>query len=138
MADIVSAEKRSWMMSRVSGKNTLPELKLRSILHKMGFRFRLHNKNLPGSPDIVLKKYRTVIFVHGCFWHRHEGCKKSTTPKANAEFWASKFSQNVERDKKNCEILKKAAWNVVVVWECELDNIAKTCKRIESFLRVHV
>ncbi len=136
MADIVSSKKRSWMMSQVSGKDTKPELRLRSALHQLGYRFRLHSRNLPGTPDLVLKKYRTVIFVNGCFWHRHKGCKKRTTPKVNCEFWAVKFEQNVKRDRRNYGLLRKAGWNVVIVWECELISIERVCERIEKSLMV--
>jgi DNA mismatch endonuclease (patch repair protein) len=119
MADSLTKERRSWNMSRVCSKNTKPELFVRSILHCSGYRFRLHNLNLPGKPDIVLAKYRTIIFVHGCFWHRHKNCKDATVPKSRTEFWLQKFSQNVERDEKARLALSQLGWKVLVVWECE-------------------
>lgn len=120
VADSLTPEKRSWNMSRISGKNTKPEIAVRSLLHRSGFRFRLNQKDLPGKPDIVLKKYKTVVFVHGCFWHRHKGCPDTTTPKTRTEFWQSKFDDTVKRDKRNIVSLRKLNWKVVVVWECEL------------------
>lgn len=120
MADTISKERRSWNMSRIKGKNTTPELMLRSLLHKAGYRFRLHDAKLPGRPDIVLKKYKTVIFVNGCYWHRHQGCSKATTPKTRTTFWLDKFAATVERDKCKHAELEEMGWNVVIVWECEL------------------
>jgi DNA mismatch endonuclease (patch repair protein) len=110
---------RSRIMRSVGRANTKPEMIVRQMLHKLGFRFRLHRKNLPGTPDIVLLKYRTVIFVHGCFWHRHKDCSKSTTPKTRAEFWLTKFEQNRARDIRNEHALKEAGWSVLIVWECD-------------------
>lgn len=120
MVDTISEAHRSWNMSRIKGRNTGPELRLRSLLHRAGFRFRLHVKDLPGKPDIVLPKYRTAIFVHGCFWHRHEGCRNATTPSTRAEFWQEKFDGNVKRDRRNMAALKTAGWAVITVWECDL------------------
>lgn len=117
--DTISPERRSEVMSRIRGKDTKPEMLVRRHLHAIGFRYRLHDSKLPGHPDIVLPKWNTVIFVNGCFWHRHEGCKLASTPKSNVEFWESKFRRNVERDKKEREELEKAGWRVIVVWECE-------------------
>lgn len=119
MVDSLTKERRSWNMSRVRSKDTKPELVVRSILHRNGYRFRLHKKGLPGKPDIVLAKYHTVIFVHGCFWHRHKNCPDATIPKTRTDFWSQKFSQNVERDKKVQTALRKLGWNVIIVWECE-------------------
>ena len=116
------SEQRSRNMSAIKSKNTKPEITLRKLLHSMGYRFRLHRKDLPGSPDIVLPKYKTVIFVHGCFWHRHENCKYATTPKTRKEFWESKFKANVKRDKEIQEKIKNIGWQSVVVWECEIKN----------------
>ena len=107
-------------MSRIKGKNTKPEFLLRSLLHREGFRFRLHDKRLPGKPDIVLPKYRTVIFVNGCFWHRHDDCRFAYTPKSRQVFWLNKFEETAERDRKKQELLTDMGWHVVVVWECEL------------------
>lgn len=107
-------------MYRITGKNTKPEMLLRSLLHREGFRFRLHDKRLPGKPDIVLPRYRTVIFVNGCFWHRHRNCKYAYTPKSRQEFWLNKFEETVRRDRKKQEMLTNMGWHVIVVWECEL------------------
>lgn len=122
MADTLTKEKRSWNMSRITGRNTKPEILLRSMLHKEGFRFRLHDKRLPGKPDIVLSRYRTVIFVNGCFWHRHRNCKYAYTPKSRQEFWLNKFEATVRRDQQKQDMLEKLDWQVLVVWECELKN----------------
>ena len=119
MPESLTPERRSRLMARVKGTNTKPEVVLRSLLHRMGYRFRLHRKDLPGSPDIVLPKYRTAIFVHGCFWHRHPGCKRTTTPKNNYEFWQTKFAQNIERDARKHAQLLQLGWHVIIVWECE-------------------
>lgn len=124
MADIVSPEKRSWNMSRIKGSNTKPEMFVRSMLHRAGFRFRTHDKSLPGKPDIVLKKYKSIIFVNGCFWHRHEGCTEATTPKTRQEFWEAKFKRTIERDKEQAGALEKLGWQVNCIWECELKRNA--------------
>ncbi|HEY9002036.1 MAG TPA: DNA mismatch endonuclease Vsr [Mucilaginibacter sp.] len=126
MADIWSKEKRSYVMSRIRGKNTKPEILLRSFLFNSGFRFRLHSKHLPGKPDIILAKYKTVIFVHGCFWHYHKKCPEGRIPNTNSKFWSEKLSKNIERDIKNQTLLKALGWNVIVVWECDIE------KRIEE------
>lgn len=110
-------------MSRIRGKNTKPELLLRSLLHRAGYRFRLHAPGLPGKPDIVLPKYSTVIFVHGCFWHRHEGCNNATMPKSRTEFWEDKFRRTVERDQEKQRQLEEMGWKVLIVWECEVKRI---------------
>lgn len=107
-------------MSRIRGRNTGPELRLRSLLHRAGFRFRLHTKQLPGSPDVVLPKYQTAIFVHGCFWHRHPGCRNATMPSTRRDFWQEKFDANVSRDARNQAALEAAGWTVLTIWECEL------------------
>ena len=120
MADIVDPETRSRMMAGIRGSNTKPEIALRKALHARGLRFRLHDKNLPGRPDIVLPKYRAVIFVNGCFWHRHEGCRYATMPATRSEFWKAKFRANVDRDKRNLNDLLEIGWRTLVVWECEL------------------
>ncbi len=136
MADILTKAKRSWNMSRIKGKDTKPELLLRRLLHRRGFRFCLHDKKLPGRPDIVLPRYRTVIFVNGCFWHRHSGCRYAYTPKSRQEFWSSKFEATVKRDKEKKEKLKKEEWNVIVVWECELKkNADKMADKISSMIK---
>jgi DNA mismatch endonuclease (patch repair protein) len=120
MADTITAVHRSWNMSRIRGRDTGPEITLRSLLHRAGYRFRLHDRKLPGRPDIVLAKYRTAILVHGCFWHRHDGCSNTTTPSTRRDFWQAKFDGNVARDRGNEERLIDFGWRVIVVWECEL------------------
>jgi len=109
-------------MSRIQGKDTAPELVVRSLLHRMGYRFRLHVSRLPGKPDIVLPKHRTVIFVHGCFWHRHKGCKFAYTPKSRNRFWTAKFAENIARDRKVKRELRRLGWTVNVVWECQTEK----------------
>lgn len=128
--DTISRTRRSWNMSRIKGKDTSPELIVRSVLHSMGYRFRLHVKTLPGRPDVVLPKWRTVIFVHGCFWHRHEGCKFAYTPKSRLEFWLKKFDENVKRDATQRAKLKAAGWKVRVVWECQTADREALRKRL--------
>lgn len=122
MADIVSKEVRSVMMSGIRGKNTQPELFIRKKLFAMGFRYRLHVKKLPGSPDIVLPKYRAAIFVNGCFWHGHD-CRLYREPKTNSEFWKNKIDRNRENDKKNLHMLELSNWRVMYIWECALKNM---------------
>jgi len=136
MVDTITSERRSWNMSRIRGRDTGPELRLRSLLHRAGFRFRLHAKKLPGRPDIVLPKYRMAIFVHGCFWHRHSGCRNATTPSTRAEFWQEKFDTNVRRDARNRADLEAAGWTVMTVWECELKADAEeVVQRLAGELR---
>jgi len=120
--DVHSPETRSYNMSRIRGKNTKPEVRLRSLLHRAGFRFRIHDSRLLGKPDIVLPKYKVVIFVNGCFWYRHKGCKYCTFPKSRKEFWDRKFADTIERDGLKQEQLRKAGWKVYVVWECEIKS----------------
>ena len=117
--DRITAEQRSRVMSRVRGKNTSPELVVRKIAHALGLRFRLHRKDLPGSPDLVFPKRRAVVFVHGCFWHQHSGCSRATMPQSRTDFWGSKLTRNVERDRNAIAALKAAGWTVAVIWECE-------------------
>ena len=124
-------------MSRICSKNTKPELLVRSLLHRLGFRFRLHRKDLPGKPDIVLPKHKTVIEVRGCFWHRHQGCKDASTPKTNTEFWETKFLNTVNRDKNNIKQLKKTGWNTIVVWECETVDINRLSHKLTSALNLY-
>ena len=137
MVDIVSPEVRSRMMSGIRGKDTQPEMRIRRLLHGRGFRYRLHDRDLPGAPDLVLTRYRVAIFVHGCYWHRHPGCPYATTPTSRVEFWQRKFDQNVARDRNVIDQLLEADWRVIVVWECglrgakfeeELDWIADTIR----------
>ena len=118
--DRIAPDHRSWNMSRIKSKDTMPEHIVRSFLHRRGFRFRLHVKTLPGHPDIVLPKYKTVIEVRGCFWHRHPKCRQATTPSTNIEFWQEKFRRNVTRDRNTKKRLKKLGWKLIVVWQCEL------------------
>lgn len=120
MTDVVDASTRSRMMAGIRSRDTKPEMQVRRYLHASGFRFRLNVRSLPGSPDLVLAKWRTVIFVHGCFWHRHEGCALAYTPKSRQDFWLEKFEKNVTRDASAVVALKAAGWNVIVVWECTL------------------
>ncbi len=122
MADTVDKERRSEIMSSVKRFNTKPEIIVRKYLFSNGFRFRLHNKKLPGKPDIKLKKYNSLIFVNGCFWHGHSNCKIYVMPKTNKKFWYSKIENNIKRDKRNLRELKKLGWKVIVIWECELKN----------------
>lgn len=136
MVDTLTPEKRSWNMSRIRGRDTGPELKLRSLLHRAGFRFRLHDKKLPGRPDIVLRKYRTAIFVHGCYWHRHPGCAKATTPGTRTDYWTAKFEGTVSRDREAISRLEASGWSALVVWECDLEREpTKTLQRLARELR---
>ena len=128
------SEQRSRNMSAIKSKNTKPEIAVRKVLHSMGYRFRLHGKDLPGSPDIVLPKYRTVIFVHGCFWHRHKDCKYATTPKTRQDFWNKKFTTNIERDLEIHEKIKNLNWRSVVIWECETKHMENLRDKIIDVL----
>jgi len=133
--DNISTNKRSWNMSRIKSRNTGPERKVRSILHAFGYRFRLHSGKLPGSPDIVLPKYKTTIFVHGCFWHRHGGCKSAYIPKSRTEFWMNKFRENTQRDLRSQEALKHMGWNVFIIWECQTKNINNLAEIITQYFK---
>lgn len=137
MADIVDAATRSRMMSGIRSRNTKPEKLVRSFLHRQGFRFRLHVRELPGKPDIVLPRYRAVVFVHGCFWHRHENCRHTTIPKSNTAFWLEKFANNVMHDISVKQQLEVAGWRVLTIWSCQMDTahlqaLAEKIKRGES------
>ena len=132
--DRVSKSKRSWMMSKVKSKDTNPEMIVRRIVFMMGFRYRLHQKNLPGSPDLVLKSRRKIIFVNGCFWHRHEGCAKAALPNSRVEFWTNKLERNQERDAENVEKLDADGWSVLTVWECETNDQIMLENMIKQFL----
>jgi len=118
--DTFSKSKRSEIMAKVSGKNTKPEIKVRKYIFSKGFRYRKNVSDLPGKPDIVLPKYKTIIFIHGCFWHGHENCEAAELPTSNVDYWVKKVSSNVNRDYQNIQLLKKSGWNVIVIWECEL------------------
>ena len=136
MADVHEPATRSYNMSQISGKDTKPEMIVRRFLHKNGFRYRLHVKDLPGKPDLVLPKYNTVIFVHGCFWHVHEGCDYFKLPQTNTEFWKEKLYGNKSRDQKHIQELEDIGWIVIVVWECELkpNKMNKTLIRLVEVL----
>lgn len=122
MADIFSPDKRSKIMSSIRGVESKPEVLVRKFLFSKGFRYRKNVKNLPGKPDIVLPKYKSIIFVHGCFWHGHEGCKKSALPQTRIEFWETKINGNITRDKNNIASLEELGWKVIIVWQCELNK----------------
>lgn len=134
MTDVFSQEKRSWIMSRVQGRNTKPEMLVRSFVFRMGFRFRLHRRDLPGTPDIVLPRHRKVIFVHGCFWHGHKSCQRSKRPTTNESFWNNKLDGNIERDKRYRREIRKMGWKVLIVWECETKRPVKLLRKLERFL----
>ena len=134
MADVFSPAQRSWIMSRVKGENTKPEIIVRSLVHALGFRFRLHRKDLPGKPDLVLPRHKKVIFVHGCFWHGHADCSRSKRPSSNEEFWREKLDKNIERDKATVNALKELGWDVLTVWTCEVNDTNKLKTKLLSFL----
>jgi DNA mismatch endonuclease (patch repair protein) len=132
--DRFTPEQRSRVMSRVKGRDTRPERIVRSLLHRMGYRFRLHRKDLPGKPDVVLPRHRKVVFVHGCFWHGHEGCRRATRPKTRPEFWNRKIDSNMERDARAQRELEAMGWDVLVVWQCETRDEAALTERLRNFL----
>jgi len=134
MTDVHTKEQRSFNMSRIRDKNTKPEIKVRSLVHQMGYRFRLHRKDLPGKPDLVLKRHKKIIFVHGCFWHMHNCRYGKVIPKTRRKFWQTKRQSNVLRDRKNIRELKKVGWKVLVVWECQTNNITALTQKIKKFL----
>lgn len=133
--DKLTAEQRSWNMSRIRGRDTAPEKRVRSLLHRLGFRFSLRNQKLPGRPDIVLTSRKVAIFVHGCFWHRHRNCKNSVLPKTRSDFWLAKLNGNVERDERNTRLLKRQGWRVLTVWECEVEDEAALSKMLIGALK---
>ena len=137
MADVHTPEQRSYNMSRIRNKNTKPEELVRKYLFSQGFRYRKNDSRLPGKPDIVLPKYKTVIFVNGCFWHGHEGCRYFVWPKNNEEFWKNKISDNIQRDRRNRQVLTGQGWNVIVIWECELkkSKVNETLSKLVQELR---
>lgn len=135
MPNRVGKEHRSWNMSRIRGRDTSPELLVRSLLHRHGFRFRLHASNLPGRPDVVLPKYRTVVFVNGCFWHNHTGCKRAKLPRTGRVFWKAKIEGNRRRDRLVTNQLRQLGWRVVVVWQCEL-SAGKAPTQLTELLEV--
>jgi DNA mismatch endonuclease, patch repair protein len=133
--DIVDSKRRSAMMAAIGPRHTLPELSVRRVAHRMGFRFRLHVKGLPGRPDMVLPRHRTVILVHGCFWHRHHGCANAVMPKTRTAFWASKFEKNVARDSRAVAELQAMGWRVLIIWECETKDTRMIERRLLESLR---
>jgi DNA mismatch endonuclease (patch repair protein) len=132
--DRLTKERRSWNMSRIRSRHTKPELIVRSVLHQLGFRFRLNHRSLPCRPDVVLTRYRTAVFVHGCFWHRHPGCQYAYTPKTNLPFWTKKFQANVSRDKGAMRSLRRMGWKTVVVWECQTTDRGALIRRLKTEL----
>lgn len=138
MADVLTKEQRQLNMRNIKGKDTKPEILLRCALHARGLRYRLHCRELPGSPDLVFPKYRAVVFVHGCFWHRH-GCKYTSTPSTRRDFWEQKFLQNVKRDEKAVKELEQMGWRVFIVWECQIKkahgNLNQICDRVIMYLK---
>ncbi len=135
MPDPFTSQERSRIMSRVKGRDTKPEKVVRSLLHAMGYRFRLHRKDLPGKPDIVLPKHRKAIFVHGCFWHGHVGCRRAARPESNIDFWNKKIDGNMSRDKTAQVELKKSGWDFLVIWQCEMKDTEKLRQNLEHFLK---
>lgn len=136
MVDHVDRRKRSEMMRAVKGKNTSTEMIVRSAAHRLGLRFRLHRADLPGKPDLVFPKWRTVVFVNGCFWHRHRGCKKASMPKSNVVFWKKKFDNNVARDSANKEMLHALGWRVETIWQCEANTVAAATSALRTIFRL--
>lgn len=136
MTDFLSPKGRSERMSRIRGKDTGPEVALRKVLHSLGLRYRLHGSGLPGRPDLVFPRYKTIVFVHGCFWHRHAGCSIATTPKSNTAFWLEKFEKNVARDARTSQALQALGWRVLIAWECELGSTSKAQATGEKLARL--
>ena len=133
--DTLSPEHRSWNMSRIRGGDTKPERLVRSVLHRQGYRFRLHRRDLPGRPDIVLPKHRRIVLVHGCYWHRHPGCRLAYTPKSNLEFWQAKFNETVQRDERQMRELSALGWQVTIVWECETKQLTALAERLQGVIQ---
>lgn len=132
--DVFTTKDRSALMARIQGKNTKPEILVRRVVHGLGYRYRLHRRDLPGTPDLTFPRLRKIIFVHGCFWHQHSGCRYAYMPKSNVAFWEQKFSANRDRDLTSLRKLRKLGWEVLVVWECEIERTDKLLSRINSFL----
>ena len=139
MADVVDAKTRSRMMAGIRGRNTKPEMALRRAVHRLGLRYRLHDKGLPGKPDLVFPKFKSVVFVNGCFWHRHEGCRFATTPATRQDFWLRKFEENTARDTRNIDALLAAGWRVKVVWECAIksEGVEIVAREVVNWLRTN-
>ena len=132
--DTFSSVRRSEVMGRIKGKDTAPEMVVRRLLHQLGYRFRLHRRDLPGCPDLVLPKYHAAIFIHGCFWHQHRGCHRCTSPKTREEWWRNKLNRNVERDRSNLKRLTELGWRVLVLWECEIKRSDGLMENLVGFL----
>lgn len=137
--DNLTPEKRSWLMSQVKGSNTTPELIVRKFLHSRGYRYGLHNKTLPGKPDIVLRKIKTIVLVHGCFWHGHEGCQKARLPKTRRLWWQQKRSYNLDKDLRDRQALKALGWRVITIWQCDLSSkkVQSTLRRLEKKIELN-
>ena len=134
MADRISEQQRSYNMSRVKSANTEPELRVRRLIHAMGYRYRLHDRSLPGTPDVVFSRKKKAIFIHGCFWHQHDNCPGSRRPASNQDFWNTKLDRNLQRDSQNQQRLTERGWDFLIVWECELRDIPALRSRIQGFL----
>lgn len=132
--DNLSESERAKQMARIKGRDTGPEMIVRRLVHGMGYRYRLHDRRLPGTPDLVFQKRRKVVFVHGCFWHQHMGCKSARIPKSRLDYWPAKLRANAERDQRNLEALRSAGWDSLILWECQLRDDALLCARIRDFL----
>lgn len=132
--DTLTPSRRSWNMAQIHSRDTKPEIAFRHAVFARGYRYRICDKRLPGKPDIVFPKYHAVVFINGCFWHHHKGCKRATTPKSNMEFWLNKFRNNQLRDKKVHTLLKKSGWRVLVLWECELEDLDSCVSQFERFI----
>ena len=135
MVDTVTAQVRSRIMAQIKSKNTKPELAVRRLLHGLGYRYRLHRKDLPGRPDLVFPSRRKVVFVNGCFWHGHEKCSRARLPTSNREYWTAKLKRNKERDKRNLALLNEGGWMAMEIWECELSNLDTVAQRLDAFLK---
>lgn len=134
MVDRLTPERRSALMANVRSKNTSPEIRVRKAAHALGYRFRLHRKDLPGHPDLVFPGRKKIVFVHGCFWHRHPGCNKATTPKSHVKYWKDKFRKNVARDKATEKALRELGWDVLVIWECQTKHVEELSEKLSVFL----
>lgn len=134
MTDVFTVGKRSEVMSRIRGRDTKPELAVRRLIHAMGYRFRLHRRNLPGTPDIVLPRHGKIILVHGCFWHGHRGCKDGRHPTSNTAYWDAKLARNQQRDKSSLRSLRRLGWKVLTIWECEVTRLDRLQERLATFL----
>ncbi len=132
--DKITTESRSKIMSHIRSKDMIPEMIVRRIVFNMGYRYRLHRKDLPGKPDLVFSNQHKIIFVHGCFWHQHKKCKDGHMPKSNKKYWIPKLKRNMQRDKNNIKELRKAGWDILIIWECELTNIEKLSMKLNDFL----